>query len=305
MLKRCFALITCLLLILCSFACAEDGFSIVCTSFPCYDFARAALGDQADIRLLIKPGAEVHSYEPTPADVMEIASCDLFVYVGGKSDAWIEDILSSFGSDAPETLRFFDCVETLKEEHDVYEEHDEHAHENEYDEHIWTSPKNAVYMMEALTERLCTLAPEDADAIRENADAYIAQIKDIDADFERIVENAQRREMIFADRFPFLYFANEYGIEWAAAFDSCASESEPSAKTMMDLIDRIVSDDVPVVYTIELSNQKTAKTIASETGVEICTFYSVQNVAESDFSAGESYVSLMRKNVQALEKGLN
>ena len=276
--------------------------TIVCTSFPCYDFARAVVGDQGHVQMLIKPGAEVHSYEPTPADIMAIAGCDLFVYVGGESDAWVEDILASFGSEAPETLRFFDYMEEFEEaQHD--HAHDDHA--LEYDEHIWTNPKNAMVMVEALAEKICETYGLSSDVYRANADAYITEIAEIDAAFAEIAADSVRREMIFADRFPFIYFAHEYGIEWKAAFESCSSESEPSAKTMMELIDHIIRNDVPVVYTIELSNAKTAKTIANETGVEICTFHSVQNVTEVDFAAGETYVSLMNKNVEALQKGLN
>lgn len=289
-------------------AFAAEKISIVCTSFPCYDFACAVVGEDADVRLLIKPGAEVHSYEPTPADVLAIASCDLFVYIGGESDAWVEDILSSFADEAPSTLRFFDFVEAIEQaDHDAEEHPDDegHLHDHEYDEHIWTSPRNAARMVSVLAEELCALAPEFSEDMRLRADDYIAQINELDARFQSIVSNGIRKEMIFADRFPFLYFAREYGLKWYAAFDSCSSESEPSAKTMMTLINHILEDEVPVVYTIELSNQKTAKTIAAETGVEICTFHSVQNVTEDDFSAGENYVSLMSKNATALEKGLN
>lgn len=293
-----------LALLMCGTAFAGEFPDIVCTNFPCYDFARAVTGDKANLHLLIKPGAEVHSYEPTPADIMRIAECDLFIYIGGESDAWVEDILSSFGEDAPETLRLFDCVEALEEVHAHKEEHDD-AHAHEYDEHIWTSPVNAQRMVRVIADKLVDDYAAYGDAWSENADAYIDEIGKIDAQFRDIVAQGARQEMIFADRFPFLYFAEEYGIEWVAAFDSCSSESEPSAKVMMELIDRIIQDDVPVVYTIELSNQKTAKAIAAETGVEICSFYSVQNVTETDFSAGESYVSLMQKNVEALEKGLN
>ena len=275
---------------------------IICTSFPCYDFARAVVGEKGFVEMLIKPGAEVHSYEPTPADIMDISKCDLFVYVGGDSDAWVEDILASFGDDAPETLRFFDCMENLAESG---HEHGHEDHAAEYDEHIWTSPKNAMRMVDALSEKIGALYYWYSEDYRTNADAYIAEIKEIDAVFEKIISNGVRREMIFADRFPFIYFAREYGIEYVSAFSSCSSESEPSAKTMMELIDRVISDQVPVIYTIELSNQKTAKTISAETGAKILTFHSIQNLSEADFSAGETYLTLMRRNLEALREGLS
>jgi len=183
---------------------AEKPLSIVCTSFPCYDFARAVVGDDAGIRLLIKPGAEVHSYEPTPADIMAIAACDLFVYVGGESDAWVVDILESFGDDAPRTLRFFDCVEGIEAEH-AHE--DAHHEEMEYDEHIWTSQANACAMVSAMSDALCAIDPDYADAYKQNALSYTMEIGLINTEIKEIVETATRKEMLFADRFPFLYFA--------------------------------------------------------------------------------------------------
>jgi len=278
---------------------AEDLLSIVCTSCPCYDFVRAVAGERAKIQLLIKPGSEVHSYDPTPADVMAIAGCDLFVYIGGESDAWAVDILDSFGSSAPESLRFFDCVEGLESEDD----HDVHDHE--YDEHIWTSQANARDMIGALADVLCEMDPNHAETYAQNKQAYLVEIGQLHSQFVDIVEHAAQKEMIFADRFPFLYFANEYGLEWHAAFPSCASESEPSAKTIAELIDRVKADAVPVIYTLELSSGKTAQTIAEETGAKVLTFHSIQNVTEADFAAGETYVTLMKRNVEALREGLN
>lgn len=285
-------------------ALADEKMRIVCTSFPCYDFCRAVAGDLAEIDLLIKPGAEVHSFEPTPADILNIAGCDLFVYIGGPSDAWVEDILDSLDGDAPKTLRLIECVEAEHAEHH-HEAGHEHDAEAAFDEHIWTSPKNAVHMVDYICAELCALNSGDSAGFEAQSGAYIDEIQKIDAAFTEIVENAQRREMIFADRFPFLYFARAYDIEWYSAFDSCSSESEPSAKTMMGLIDRVICDDIPVIYTIELSSGKTAQTISAETGAEICVFHSVQNVSEADFAAGETYVSLMTRNIEALERGLN
>lgn len=278
----------------------EKKLSIVCTSFPCYDFARAVAGDEAEITLLIKPGTEVHSFEPTPADVLLLVQCDLFIYIGGESDAWAVDLLESFGNDAPETLRLFDCVEAIEAE-----DHDHADEDHEYDEHIWTSPKNAIAMIDALAASVSAIDPARKDVYTANADDYQQQIALLDSEIRTVVENGQRREMIFADRFPFLYFAKEYGLDYVAAFPSCSSESEPSAKTIAMLIDRVAAEKIPVIYILELSSGKTAQVIAGETGAEIRTFYSMQNISEADFSAGESYLSLMRRNIDALQEGLN
>ena len=301
----------CTALLLALTACAlgtahaeEEKRSIVCTSFPCYDVARAVAGDRAEIQLLIKPGAEVHSFEPTPSDILSLAGCDLFAYVGGESDAWVTDILSSFGGDAPRTLRFFDCVEGIETEHDHGAEGEDHD-EVEYDEHIWTSPVNACAMVNAMADALCEIDAENEALYRENASAYISEIEALDAQIRDVVANAARREVVFADRFPLLYFAREYGLDWCAAFPSCSSESEPSAKTIAALIDRVVSDEIPVIYVLELSNGRTAQAISAETGAQVRTFYSMQNVTESDFAAGETYVSLMQRNIAALQEGLN
>ena len=289
-------------------AAGEAALRIVCTSFPCYDFARAVAGDAAELTLLIKPGAEVHSFEPTPLDVRTIAECDLFICIGGESDAWADDILSSFGDSAPRTLRLIDCVEAIAEEETegmtVHAESAD-ADEIEYDEHIWTSPVNAIHMVEAVRDALAELCPEAKQVFAEHAEGYLGEISAIDAQLRALVESAARRELIFGDRFPFLYLAREYGLEYWAAFPSCAAESEPSARTLAFLIEKVRADGVPAVYQIELSSGRTARAVAEETGTEVLTLQSAQNVSEADFSAGATYVSLMRENIEALRKGLN
>ena len=288
-------------------AAGEARLQIVCASFPCYDFARAVAGDAAELTLLIKPGAEVHSFEPTPLDVRTIAECDLFICIGGESDAWADDILSAFGGAAPPALRLIDCVEAIEEEEvegmtvHAKMEPDEIA----YDEHIWTSPVNAIGMVDAVRIALSRVRPELTEVFSANADGYIAQISEIDTQLRELVATAARRELIFGDRFPFLYLAREYGLEYWAAFPSCAAESEPSAKTLAFLIEKVREDGVPAVYQIELSGGRTARTIAEETGAQVLTLQSAQSVSEADFSAGATYVSLMRENIEALRKGLN
>lgn len=283
-----------------------ENVRIVCTSFPCYDFARAVAGENADVRMLIRPGGEVHAYEPTPTDILDIAGCDLFIYIGGESDVWVDSILESFGEAAPQTLRLFDCVEALEEEtlaemtfHEAMEEEEE----PEYDEHIWTSPKNAVRMLRSVAEALGQILPQDAVAA--NAGNYIAQIEDLDAQIRELIQSAKRDTLVFADRFPLLYFVREYGLNYTAAFPSCTSESEPSAHTVAALIDRIRAEEIPVVFQLELSSGRVAQSIAGETGAAVRTFYSVQNITQTDFERGETYITLMEKNIDALKEALN
>lgn len=291
-------------ILLCIGANAEGRLSIVCTDFPCYDFARQAAGDGADVAMLLKPGVEAHSYEPTPADIMAIGDADLFVYVGGESDAWADSILSGFDGDGgPATLRMMDCVGELIEEE---EPHDHDGDEGpEYDEHIWTSPKNASKMALAVGEALGKIDPDHAGDYAANAAAYAARIDEIDREIDGIIAGAARRTLVFADRFPFIYFVREYGLDYLAAFPSCTADTEPSAQTVMALITKVAGEGIPAVYTIELSTQAVARTVAEETGAEILTLQSMQTVAQSDFEAGADYVSLMRQNIEALKKGLN
>ena len=284
-------------------AMAGGRLKVVATNFPCYDFARQVCGDGAEVTMLLKPGTEAHAYDPTPADILAMGNADLFVYIGGESDAWADGILASFDEgDRPATLRMMDCVSDLVEEDDADAGH--HGAVPEYDEHIWTSPVNAAAMVRALGEALASLEGADADACREAASAYAAQIEQIDGALRRLVEGAKRKTLVFADRFPFVYLTREYGLDYVAAFSSCTADTEPSAQTVMALIDRVVSEDIPAVYTIELSTQAVARTVAEETGAGILTLHSMQTVTQDEFEAGESYVSLMQRNLEALGRGL-
>lgn len=282
-------------------ASAEGGLNVVAANFPCYDFARQIVGDRGEVTLLIHPGVEVHSYEPSPADILDISRADLFVYIGGESDAWADNILAGMeGGEAPACLRMMEAVKPLEEE-GVDDGHDE----TEYDEHIWTSPVNAMAMVDALCESLCALDGANNQAYRAAAADYCAQISRIDAALSDAVQGAARRELVVADRFPFLYLVREYGLDYVAAFPSCTADTEPTPQTLLELIRRVRQDGVPVIYTIEMSTQAVAKAVAEETGAAIRTLYSLQTVTQAQFDAGETYVSLMEQNVQAIREGLN
>lgn len=297
-------LVVCMMFVFGLCGAAEGKLSVVCTDFPCYDFVRQAAGDRAEVSMLLKPGTEAHSYDPTPADILTIGEADLFVYIGGESDAWADGILDSFdGASGPARLRMMDMVDGLIEEDAAGEAHAQYEGP-EYDEHIWTSPKNAARMALAAGEALAALDPDGAEAYRRDAEAYAGEIQRIDGEIEAIVRHAARRELVFADRFPFIYLVRDYGLDYMAAFTSCTADTEPSAQTVMALIRRVIEDKLPAVYTIELSTQAIARTIAEETGVEILTLHSMQTVSQDEFEAGATWVSIMARNVAALEKGL-
>ncbi|MBD9061795.1 MAG: zinc ABC transporter substrate-binding protein [Ruminococcaceae bacterium] len=281
---------------------------IITTIFPAYDFARQVFGDTAEVRMLLKPGQESHSYDPSAKDIVEINGCDLFVYNGGESDQWVESVLQA----APdvETFRMTDAVSLLDEEHSEGMQEEEHDHdhadgdEEEYDEHVWTSPDNAAAIVRALGSRAKALFPDSAAELDSNTESYAAQIGKIDGKLKELLDG-EKRYFIFGDRFPLLYFFKHYGLNYYAAFPGCGSETEPSAQTVTFLLDKLGQPDaVKAVFCIELSGRKLADVLAEDSGLDVVEFHSCHNITADDFAAGETYVSLMERNLQTLEKVL-
>ena len=303
---------------------ADDGkLQIVATLFPYYDFARAIAGDRADVTLLLSPGREAHSFEPTPLDAVTISESDVFLYNGGEGESWVDEMLAAAGEHIAVTARMMDYVDALDEEfsegmqgadshdHDDHS-HDDHDHEDEhdsdeveYDEHIWTSPKNAVVLCRAVCDAICGADPANEDFYRANCDAYCAQLEALDARFASLCESAPRKLLVFADRFPMLYFCREYGLDYRAAFHGCSGDTEPSLTTIKYLIDKVEDEHIPVVYTVDLSTKKVAAVVSECTGAAVDTLYSMQTVSRADLDAGETYLTLMERNYEALRKGLN
>ena len=333
--KRIISLLLALALSLSLAACAApaekaDGgkLQIVTTLFPYYDFARAIAQDRADVTLLLSPGREAHSFEPTPLDAVTISEADVFLYNGGEGEYWVESMLDAAGEHIAVASRMMDYVDALDEEyvegmqgadgHDHDHEHgshDDHDHDHEedehdsdeieYDEHIWTSPKNAVVLCRAVCDAICKADPANEDFYRTNCDDYCAQLEALDARFSALCESAPRRLLIFADRFPMLYFCREYGLDYRAAFHGCSGDTEPSLATIKFLIDKVEDENIPVVYTIDFGTKKVAAVVSECTGAAIETLYSMQTVSRADFDAGETYLTLMERNFEALRKGLN
>ncbi|MDO4811643.1 MAG: metal ABC transporter substrate-binding protein [Eubacteriales bacterium] len=302
-----------LLLSLCGCTSAyqeSDKLQVVCTLFPYYDFARVIGGNGVDVTLLAAPGKETHSFEPTPLDMVRVSKADVFLYNGGESEQWVDDILSSAGKDIPVTAAMMELVELEREEivegMQVGESHeDEDSDEIEYDEHIWTSPVLAQSICWGICGALCKADWEHAEDYVARTDAYVAQLGELDAAFRKVVENGQRDTLVFGDRFPLLYFCKTYDLNYRAAFHGCAGDTEPSLATLKFLIDKVNDEQIPVVYTIELSSQKVAQAIAETTGAKVVTFHSCQQVSRKDFDNGVTYLDLMWGNVDALKEGLS
>jgi len=294
--------------------CSNDNQSddkkikIVSTIFPGYDFARAVCQDLADVKMLLPTGGESHSYEPTAKDIIEIQNCDLFIYVGGQSDSWIEEILSAQTLKG-KCLKMIEVVEVFEEEivpgmqedhHEHHEDHEENHQEN-YDEHVWTSPKNAVRITEAICELICREYPEHEQELVSNCQSYVSELKNIDSDLSEFFKTVENKTLIFGDRFPMRYFTEEYGLEYYAAFPGCAAETEPSAATISFLIDTVKNSSANVVYYIEFSNHLIADSIADAAKVDTAELSSCHNVTKKQFDEGITYIDLMRQNLQTLK----
>lgn len=309
---------------------------IVTTNFAEYDFARQITGDKADVKMLLKPGAESHSYEPSPQDIKTIQDSDLFVYVGGDSDEWVGDILESMDK-KPNTFKLMDAVDLMEEEvkegmvhehhHDDKDccdeheheheheheehadkhehEHEEHADEPEMDEHVWTSPVNAIKIVEKMSAEIIKLDPNNADTYKKNTEEYIKKLQKLDGEFRDVVKNGKRKEIVVGDRFPFLYFVKEYGIEYYAAFPGCSKDTDTNPATIAFLTEKVKEDNIPVVFHIELSNEQMSKAIAEATGAKSELLNAVHNISDEDFKKGVTYIDLMEHNVEVLKEALN
>ncbi len=329
--------------------------TVVCTNFAAYDFARQVMKDQGEVVLLVKPGVETHSFEPTPQDIMTIQNANVFVYAGGDSDVWVETILNSMDTSKMHQISMMDCVETMEEEikegmvhehhhddekdccdndedmhehedhdheedhdhdheheeedhdHDHDHDHDEHHHDHEemeLDEHVWTSPLNAIVIVNKLRDVLSEVDAEHASVYADNASAYVSELEELDAMFRDVVKNGKRNEIIVGDRFPFLYFVKEYGIDYYAAYPGCSSDTQVDAKTVAFLVDKVKDDNIPVVFHIELSNEQMCDAIVDGTGASKELLNAVHNVSVDEFNKGVTYVDLMKHNVEVLKKAL-
>jgi zinc transport system substrate-binding protein len=282
-----------------------DGkINVTATVFPPYDFVRHIAEDRVNLNMLLPPGAESHSFEPSPRDIITIQNSDIFIYGGGEMDQWVDRILQSMNTDQMKILAMMDAVDIVEEEVVEGMEEDDDEEEIAYDEHVWTSPRNAILIVSAITELLCEADSANAVFYQQNAAAYNKELAQLDAAFTALADSAHRTTIVFADRFPFRYFADAYGFSYFAAFPGCSTETEPSAATVAFLINKVKAEQIPVVFHIELSNERMADTICGETGAKKLLLHSCHNISKRDFDSGLGYIEIMRRNVENLREAL-
>ncbi len=291
----------------------SDPIHIVCTIFPEYDWVRSIVGDseQTEVTLLLDQGVDLHSFQPTAQDIMKIAGCDVFIYVGGQSDAWVEDALKEAVNEEMIVIDLMDVLgDQVKEEKIVegMEAEEEDGEEGpEYDEHIWLSLKDAATCVNAIAEALAAADEENADTYLANADTYTQEISALDASYQEAIANADKKTILFGDRFPFRYMADDYGLSYYAAFAGCEAETEASFETVIFLADKVDELQLDTILTIEGSDQKIAETINENTkdkNNQILTMNSMQGTTSNDVADGATYLSIMSDNLNVLKEAL-
>lgn len=305
-----------------------DKLSIVTTIFPEYDWVREILGEKADnaeITMLLDNGVDLHSYQPTADDIVKISDCDLFIYVGGESDEWVEDALRNAANrnmkvinllevlgDSVKTEEIVEGMQEEEHEHEDVEEHEhedaeEHEHEEEADEHVWLSLKNAKMLVRVISKALQELDPDSKDIYAANADAYVKKLSALDAEYQAAVDAASNKTILFGDRFPFRYLVDDYGLRYYAAFVGCSAETEAGFETISFLAKRVDEWKLPCVLTIEGAQHKIAETVVRNTTAKnqrVLTMDSMQSTTSKDVKNGTTYLSVMEKNLSVLKEAL-
>lgn len=315
----------------------SEKLKVVTTLFPYYDFTRQIAGDKVELTMVVPAGMDSHSFEPTPADMRTIQKADVLICNGGAMEHWVSQVLDAVDTSDMTVVTMMDYVDVVEEEivegmededhgHDhahegedyVHEEEqphvqqeqwqsddDGHQEEIEYDEHIWTSPVNAMKFAEIIADTLSEADPENRRFYEAGRDAYLEELNELHQEFLQVADRRKRNTIIVGDKFPFRYLADEYGFNYRAAFSGCSTDTEPSARTIAYLIDKVKAEQIPVVYYLELSSHRVSEIIGEETGAEPLLLHSCHNVTRREFDAGITYLELMRQNVENLRKGLD
>ena len=296
----------------------DSDIKVVTTIFPEYDWVRQIAGeeaDQMDITMLLDNGVDLHSYQPTAEDIMKVSDCDLFVYVGGESDAWVDDALKQAKNKDMQVVNLLDVLGNNAKEEEVIEgmepeEEKEGGEEEEpeYDEHVWLSLKNAERFVNEISESLVSLDSANADAYSANAKAYNTELEALDKEYSEAVSSSTVKTLLFADRFPFRYMVADYGLSYYAAFDGCAADTNASFETVTFLAKKVDELGLKHVLKIDGSDGKIAKTVVENTNdknQDILELDSMQSVNDDEINSGTTYLSIMKSNLEVLKKALS
>ena len=289
-----------------------DKLSIVTTIFPEYDWVREILGEKADnaeITMLLDNGVDLHSYQPTADDIVKISDCDLFIYVGGESDEWVEDALRNAANGNMKVINLLEVLGDSVKTEEIVEgmQEEEYEYEEEADEHVWLSLKNAKMLVRVISKALQELDPNNKDIYAANADAYVKKLSALDAEYQAAVDAASNKTILFGDRFPFRYLVDDYGLRYYAAFVGCSAETEAGFETISFLAKRVDEWKLPCVLTIEGAQHKIAETIVWNTTTKnqkVLTMDSMQSTTTQDVKNGTTYLSVMEKNLSVLKEAL-
>ena len=287
-----------------------EKIKVTASNFASYDFLRAIIGDNDNVELtfLLGPGKDAHSYDPTAQDLITIQNSDLFIYIGGEMEKWADRVLPTLDTSNTKVICVADDIKTIDEQEIDGAEPEEEEDEEEaaFDEHIWTSPDNAITMVNTLEKSMEEIDSSNSSKYKQNAENYIAKIKNVDKQIQEIVDNKKRDRLVFGDKMPMQYFINYYKLQVSAAFSGCSTETEPSSKTIAYLVNKAKEEKTPVILYIELNNGKVANTIANEVGngCRAMQIQTLHNVSKTDFDNEETWVSLMERNLDVLKAAL-
>lgn len=302
---------------------APKKLKVVTTLFPYFDFARQIAGDQIELVMVIPAGMDSHSFEPTPADMRTIQEADILICNGGAMEHWVSQVMEALDTSHMTILTMMDYADVVEEEmvegmedhdhehiqgkdgHDQDREEHMEVHEIEYDEHIWTSPVNAMRFTRIITDTLIQADPGNRKVYENGRDAYLEKLETVHQMFLQVAEDRKRNMIVVGDKFPFRYLAREYGFDYRAAFSGCSTDTEPSARTIAYLIDKVKDERIPAVYFLELSSHRVSEIIGEETGAEAMLLHSCHSVTRREFDSGVTYVELMIQNAENLRKGLD
>lgn len=293
-----------------------DGkLSVVCTTFPQYDWVKEILGNQMDnveLTLLLDDGVDLHSYQPSAEDIAKIATCDVFIYVGGESDEWVEDALAEATNKDMKVINLMEVIGDSVKEEEIVEgmeaEEESEEEEIEYDEHVWLSLKNAELICSEIGTSLSTLDADNSEIYKNNLETYTEKLSALDLDYQETVDSAVHSTIVFGDRFPFRYMIDDYGLDYYAAFVGCSAETEASFKTILFLAEKMNEFDLPAICVIESADQSIAQTIVNNTeskNQKILVMDSMQSVTSEDVVSGAEYLSIMESNLETLKEALN